>query len=182
MLLVSHKPKTDHFQGICATSFVFCSPCLVTKVSVFEVPYGKDWITETSPSIFQISGQPAVLPTCQLDLDSWTCRWFQAWILNRGGHFFKKIKLCMWKDCLVNSSVTYQSKTRPEGLLLCFSFCIHPRTSSKGTLMLDHSTLTGSRKCRPTIYCQISILPAVLAFVASISRPLILQARFAGWS
>lgn len=102
--------------------------------------------------------------------------------MNRGGHFFKNIKLCMWKDCLVNSRVTYQSKTRPEGLLLCFSFCIHPRTSSKGTLMLDHSTLTGSRKCRPTIYCQISILPAVLAFVASISRPLILQARFAGRS
>ena len=23
MILVSHKPKTDHFQGICATSFVF---------------------------------------------------------------------------------------------------------------------------------------------------------------
>jgi len=40
-----------------------------SHVSVFEVPYGKNWITETSPSIFQISGQPAVLPTCQLDFD-----------------------------------------------------------------------------------------------------------------
>ena len=57
---------------------LFLLTFLATKVSAFEVPYGKDWITETSPSIFQISGQPAVLPTCQLDFDSWTCRWFQA--------------------------------------------------------------------------------------------------------
>ena len=53
--------------------------------------------------------------------------------MNRGGHVFDKIELRLWKDCLVNSSVTYQLKKRPEGLLLCVS----PLHSSKDVIKRD---------------------------------------------